>query len=109
MGRGLGNRVDLGVAVGVDVIVGLGVGDGVTVGVRVGVALGVGVGLGKHVLSHVNKTSDYLLAPLAGGFYTGDEEATFILVGDYRAASWKLDWAGKNVHCFTEQESIRRQ
>jgi hypothetical protein len=41
--------------------------------------------------------------------HASDEEATFVFVGDYRAASWKLDCAGKNVQCFAEQESIRRQ
>jgi hypothetical protein len=50
-----------------------------------------------------------LLVPLLGGLHAGDEEATFILVGDYRAARWKLGCAFKNVHCFTKQESIRRQ
>ena len=61
MGRGLGNGVDLGVAVGVDVTVGVGLGItvelgvGVTVGLGVGVALGVGVGLGKHALSTSTK------------------------------------------------------
>ena len=43
------------------------------------------------------------------GLHACDQEATFVLVGGYRAASWKLDCAGKNVHCFAEQESIRRQ
>ena len=64
---------------------------------------------GRARTKHVNKTSDRLLVPLVGGLHAGDEEATFVLVGDYRAASWKLDCAGKNVHCFAEQESIRRQ
>ena len=50
-----------------------------------------------------------MLVPLVGGLHACDEEATFVLVGDYRAASWKLNCAGKNVHCFAEQESIRRQ
>jgi len=46
---------------------------------------------------------------LVGGLHAGDEEATFALVGDYRAASRELDCAGKNIHCFTELESIGRQ
>ena len=50
-----------------------------------------------------------MLVPLVGCLHAGDKEATFVLVGDYRTASWKLDCAGKNVHCFAEQESIRRQ
>ena len=50
-----------------------------------------------------------MLVPLVRGLHASDQEATFVLVGDYRAASWKLDCAGKNVHCFAEQESIRRQ
>jgi hypothetical protein len=50
-----------------------------------------------------------LLVSLVGGLHASDEEAAFILVGDYRAASWKLDCAGENVHCLAEQESIRRQ
>jgi len=50
-----------------------------------------------------------LLVPLAGGLDAGDEEAAFILVGHHRPASWKLGCAFKNVHCFTEQEPIRRQ
>ena len=104
-------------------------------GVGLGVAVGVGIGVtgrtrsrcgshgrgeswrctgcwcwtGRAHTKHVNKTSDRLLVPLVGCLHPGDEEATFVLVGDYRAASWKLDCAGKNVHCFAEQESIRRQ
>jgi hypothetical protein len=50
-----------------------------------------------------------LLVPLVGGLHAGDEEATFILVEDYRPASQKLDCALKNVHCLAERESIRRQ
>jgi hypothetical protein len=46
---------------------------------------------------------------LVRGLHASDQEATFVLVGDYRAASWRLDCAGENVHCFAEQESIRRQ
>ena len=46
---------------------------------------------------------------MIGGLHAADEEAPFIVVCDYRAASWKLDCAGKNVHCFAEQESIRRE
>jgi len=46
---------------------------------------------------------------LVRGLHACDEETTFVLVGDYRAANWKLNCAGKNVHCFAEQESIRRQ
>jgi hypothetical protein len=64
---------------------------------------------GRAYAKHVNKTCDHLLVPLVSGLYPGDEEATFVLVGDYRAASWKLDCAGKNVHRFAELESIRRQ
>ena len=50
-----------------------------------------------------------MLVPLIGRLHAGDEEATFVLVGDYRAASRELDCAGKNVHCFAELEPIRRQ
>ena len=50
-----------------------------------------------------------MLVALVRGLHASDQEATFVLVGDYRAASWKLDCAAKNVHCFAEQESIRRQ
>jgi hypothetical protein len=50
-----------------------------------------------------------LLVPLVGGLHAGDEEATFIRVSDYRAASKQLGCALKNVHCFAEQESIGRQ
>src|SRR5438045_4489477 len=125
VGRGLGNGVDLGVAVGVGVdvgvglgvavgvvlgvgvTVGLGTGVEVTVGVRVGVALGVGVGRART--KHVNKTSDPLLVLLVRGLHACDEETSFVLVGDYRAASWKLNCACKNVHCFAEEEPIRRQ
>ena len=64
---------------------------------------------GRAHTKHVNKTSDRLLVPLVGCLYPGDKEATFVLVGDYGTASWKLDCAGKNVQCFAEQESIRRQ
>ena len=64
---------------------------------------------GQARTNHVNKTSDHLLVPLVGGLHAGDEEAAFILVGDYRATSKKLGCALKNVHCFAEQESIRRQ
>ena len=46
---------------------------------------------------------------MVGGLHAGDEEATFVLVGDYGTASWELDCAGKNVQCFAEQEPIRRQ
>jgi hypothetical protein len=64
---------------------------------------------GQARTNHVNKTSDHLLVPFIGGLHARDKEATFILIGDYRAASWKLDCAFKNIHGFAEQESIRRQ
>ena len=121
MGRGLGNGVDLGVAVGV----------GVDCRSRTRCSCGCNCRTrnrrgshsrgeswrctgcwcwtGRAHTKHVNKTSDRLLVPLVGCLHAGDEEATFVLVGDYRAASWKLDCAGKNVYCFAEQESIRRQ
>jgi hypothetical protein len=50
-----------------------------------------------------------LLVPLVGGLHAGDEEAAFIRVSDYRAASKQLRCAFKNVHCFAEQQSIGRQ
>ena len=46
---------------------------------------------GQARTNHVNKTSHDLLVPLVGGLHAGDEEATFILVRDYRAASG--NWA----------------
>src|SRR4029453_19616150 len=64
---------------------------------------------GQARANYVNKTRDYLLVALLGVFQGGDEEAAFIFVGDYRAASWRLDCALENVHCVAEQESIRRQ
>jgi hypothetical protein len=47
-----------------------------------------------------------LLVPLAGGLYTGDEEAALIPVRNYRAANERLGCAFKNVHCVAEQNSI---
>lgn len=64
---------------------------------------------GQAHTKHVNKTSDHLLVPLAGRLDAGDEEAAYILVRDYRATSERLGCTLKNVHCFAEQDSIRRQ
>ena len=94
----------VGVGLGVTVEVGV----GVTVGLGVGVALGVGVGLGKHALTTSTKRATTCWFPWSG-LDAGDEEATFILVSDYRAASEKLRCTLKNVHCFAERDSIRRQ
>ena len=87
VGRGLGNGVGLGVAVGVGLGVTVEVGVGVTVGLGSWRCTGCWCWTGQARTNHVNKTSDHLLVPLVGGLHAGDEEATFILVGDYRAAS----------------------
>ena len=50
-----------------------------------------------------------MLVPLIGRLDAGDKEAAFILVSDYRATSERLGGALKNVHCFAERDSIRRQ
>src|SRR5262249_399988 len=64
---------------------------------------------GRAHTKHVNKASDCLLVPLAGGLHAGDEEATFVLVSNYRAPSWKLNCPSKNVYCFSKQPSARIQ
>ena len=107
LGVGLGGGVAVGVGVAVAVAVGVGVTEGVTV--AVGVAVGVGVGLAEHTLSTSTKRATVCWFPLAGRLHAGDEEATYVLVGDYRAPSWKLDCTRKNVYCFAKQPSIRRQ